>query len=266
VHEHDRREHRDGRQRRGVIAPSDLARAAHRRRAQAVALVAAARDRLEHDDRVVDQHADAEREAAERHDVERDAPEVHRRERDDTEIGIETPMITSAGAGAGSQITERSRASPPITAELLTSSTAARMKVDWSLRTAMRASSRKRWRGSRSSRAPPSCVRLPASELRRRFCCSRRAEDALAHLVGQRDDVGARLAVDRDLDRLGAADAARHLALGEGALDRRHVAHADRRLAAAHEREVSISSRSLNSFCVRTRYSVEPSRISRPTR
>ena len=80
--EHHREEHRDGGQRRGGDGRA-TSRGAEprgldggRRPCSCVA-----HDALEHDDRVVDQHADRERDAAQRHDVERQVERVHQHER-----------------------------------------------------------------------------------------------------------------------------------------------------------------------------------------
>ena len=65
-----------------------------------------------------------------------------------------------------------------------------------------------------------------------------RAEDRGTHAFGDRDDVRAGLAVDRDLDGLDAVDARDDFALGERARDDSDVLDANRRLAAFLEREV----------------------------
>ncbi len=83
LHEHEREEHRDRRQRRCRHGHADFGRAAYRGFDDRRALFAQARDVLEHDDRIVDDHAGREREAAERHHVEREMQLTHEEERRD---------------------------------------------------------------------------------------------------------------------------------------------------------------------------------------
>ena len=79
-HEHDRQEDGDGGQGRSHNGAGDLHGALHRRFARALAAGVAAVDRLEHHDRVVEQHADPERQPAERHDVQREPHLLHHEE------------------------------------------------------------------------------------------------------------------------------------------------------------------------------------------
>jgi hypothetical protein len=83
----DGQEDRHRRQRAGNDGAAHFAHAADRRIGKAVAFFATARDRLEHDDRGVHEHAHAQRESAERHDVEGHAREVQWGEGDDQRGG-----------------------------------------------------------------------------------------------------------------------------------------------------------------------------------
>ena len=75
--EHHREEHGDRRERRGGDRRADLAGAERRRFDARAAFLAVPDDVLQDHDRIVDQHADRERDAAERHDVERQVEHVH---------------------------------------------------------------------------------------------------------------------------------------------------------------------------------------------
>ncbi|MEN9813389.1 MAG: hypothetical protein RL479_2075, partial [Verrucomicrobiota bacterium] len=79
--EHNREEHRHGRERRGDHGHRDLAGAADDRPHRVVALLPAPEHALEHYNRVIDQVAHPEREPTQRDDIERDPRKVHRRER-----------------------------------------------------------------------------------------------------------------------------------------------------------------------------------------
>jgi hypothetical protein len=84
--EDDRKKDADRRERRRGDRAGDVLDALNRGLQRSKALRTPPGRGLEYDDRVVDQHADAEREAAERHDVERDAGQEHGREgRDDAD-------------------------------------------------------------------------------------------------------------------------------------------------------------------------------------
>ena len=82
VHERDRQEDHHQRQRRRHHRQRDLAGRLDRRvERRAVLLLDVAEDVLQHDDRVVDDDADGERDAEQRHVVQREAHHVHQRER-----------------------------------------------------------------------------------------------------------------------------------------------------------------------------------------
>ena len=83
LHEHERKEHGYGRQRRRRHGHADFGRASHRGFDDRRALLAQARDIFEHDDRIVDDHAGRERKAAERHHIERQMQLAHEEERCD---------------------------------------------------------------------------------------------------------------------------------------------------------------------------------------
>ena len=78
--EHHREEHGDGGERRCSDRGAHLAGAAGRGLDSRAAFLAMAHDVLEHHHRIVDQHADSKRDAAERHDVERQVEKVHEHE------------------------------------------------------------------------------------------------------------------------------------------------------------------------------------------
>ena len=79
-HEDDRQEDGDGGQGGGDHRPGDLDGAADRGFARSLAAGMPAVDRLEHHDRVVEQHAHPERQPAERHDVQREPHLLHHKE------------------------------------------------------------------------------------------------------------------------------------------------------------------------------------------
>ncbi len=81
--EDHRQEDGDRGEGRGDDRHADLARAPHRGLGHAVPFLAAAEDRLEDDDRGVDQHPDAQGQPAEGHDVEAHPEELQRGEGDD---------------------------------------------------------------------------------------------------------------------------------------------------------------------------------------
>ena len=81
--EEQRDEHGDVRQRRGENRRPDFLAAVDRGRHPVLAHVQVAVGVLQHDDRRIDDHADAERQTAEGHRVQREAAEVEQRERAD---------------------------------------------------------------------------------------------------------------------------------------------------------------------------------------
>ena len=83
LHERDRHEHGADRERRRHHRQADLLGAVLRRLAMAEAHVDVADDVLAHDDGVVDEQADAQRERHHRHEVEREAEQVDGDERRD---------------------------------------------------------------------------------------------------------------------------------------------------------------------------------------
>ena len=80
AHETDRQEHRDDRRRAGHHGEADLVGRVHRRLVAALAHLHVARDVLDLDDRIVDQHAGDQRQRQQRHLVERETEPVHERE------------------------------------------------------------------------------------------------------------------------------------------------------------------------------------------
>ena len=87
LHEDDGQEHGDGGQGRGDHRTRDLHRSGDRRIPRGLAPVAPAVDRLQHHDGVVEQHADPEREPAERHDVQGKPHLLHHEEGGDHRDG-----------------------------------------------------------------------------------------------------------------------------------------------------------------------------------
>ena len=91
--EAERQEHADGRQGRCGDRAGDLARTVDRGREAVFAHGAVSIDVLEHDDRVVDDAADGDGEAAQGEDVQRDAGDLHDHERREQ---ADSGMLTAA--------------------------------------------------------------------------------------------------------------------------------------------------------------------------